>query len=88
MFIINCSSTNDKENKLIFLEKAFYFIFQNTFLDEKNIENNIQQLNDIIIWIIMHKQNKFNGIASDKYLSCIYVELIFVKNLYKQKNAV
>jgi len=86
------------EKKMIFLEKEInltkiisFYTSRKLYLNEKHIaydEKNITQLHEIINWIIIHKSNQLKGIASDKYLSCKYVELKLGKNLCEQRIAV
>ena len=89
---------NQIEIKLIFLEKeinitklvSFYFS-RKFFLKAHNItydERQLNEIHDIVNWIIIHKSNQLKGIASDKYLACRYVELKLGKNLCQQRIAV
>ena len=89
---------NQLEKKLLYLEKEInitklvsFYTSRKFFLKEKNIiydENNITELHEIINWIIIHKSDQIKGIASDKYLSCKYVELKLGINLCRQRLAV
>ena len=89
---------NELEIKLIYLEKEInltkiisFYNSRKTLLKEKNIEYNekhLNELHDIVNWIIIHKSNQLKGIASDKYLACKYVELKLGKNLCSQRIAV
>lgn len=83
------------ENKLIYLEKeinvtklfSFYSI-RTSYLQKYNIkynDENITELHNIINWEVIHKSNQLKGIASDKYLSCKYVEIKLGENLCEQR---
>lgn len=89
---------NQIEIKLIFLEKEInitklvsFYTSRKYFLEGYNYtydEKKLNELHDIINWLIIHKSNQLKGIASDKYLSCKYVELKLGKNLCQQRIAV
>lgn len=89
---------NQMEIKLIYLEKEInltklisFYTSRKFFLMQKNItydEKNLKELHEVINWIIIHKSNQLKGIASDKYLSCKYVEIKLGKNLCKQRIAI
>ena len=48
----------------------------------------LNELHEIVNWIIIHKSNQLKGIASDKYLACKYTKLKLGKNLCEQRIAV
>ena len=82
---------NQLEIKLIYLEKEInatklvsFFIARILFLKEHNVTYNdskINEYNEIINWLIIHKSTQLKGIASDKYLSCKYVKMKLGKDL-------
>ena len=79
------------EKKLIYFEKEInttklvsFYTSRTIHSRKKNIsydDSKITKYNDIINWLIIHKSTQLKGIASDKYLSCKYVELKLGKNL-------
>jgi len=89
---------NQLEIKLIYLEKEVnitksisFYTSRKYFLKEKNItynEKNLNELHDMVNWIIIHKSSQLKGIASDKYLACKYTKLKLGKNLCEHRIAV
>ena len=89
---------NQLEVKLIYLEKEIniikpisFYTARKYFLMERNItynEHNLNELHDIINWIIIHKSNQLKGIASDKYLACKYIKIKLGINLCQHRIAV
>lgn len=83
------------EIKLFYLEKeinvtklnSFYNI-RTLYLKRKNIiydDSNINELHNIISWLVIHKSTQLKGIASDKYLACKYVKLKLGMNLCEHR---
>lgn len=83
------------EIKLFYLEKeinvtklnSFYNI-RTLYLKEKNVkydDSNINELHNIISWLVIHKSTQLKGIASDKYLACKYVKLKLGINLCEHR---
>ncbi len=89
---------NQLETKLIYLEKEInitksisFYTSRKYFLKERNIiynEISINELHDIVNWVIIHKSSQLKGIASDKYLACKYTKLKLGKNLCEHRIAV
>ena len=83
------------EIKLIYLEKEINTTKLNSFyttrllyLKKLNVgynDSKIQEYNDIVNWLIIHKSTQLKGIASDKYLACKYVKKKLGKNLCPQR---
>ena len=83
------------EIKLIYLEKEINTTKLNSFyttrlLYLKNLnvsydDSKIEEYNDIVNWLIIHKSTQLKGIASDKYLACRYVKMKIGKNLCPQR---
>jgi hypothetical protein len=89
---------NQLEIKLIYLEKEInitklisFYTSRKYFLKERNItynEKNLNELHEMINWIIIHRSNQLKGIASDKYLACQYIKLKLGENLCEHRIAV
>jgi len=83
------------EIKLFYLEKEINVTKLNTFynirtlyLKKRNIlydDSNINELHNIISWLVIHKSTQLKGIASDKYLACKYVKLKLGINLCEHR---
>ena len=83
------------EIKLFYLEKeinvtklnSFYNI-RTLYLKKRNIiydDSKINELHNIISWLVIHKSTQLKGIASDKYLACKYVKLKLGMNLCEHR---
>ena len=83
------------EAKLIYLEKevnvtkiSTFFHIRTSYLEKMKVkydDSNINELHNIISWLVIHKSTQLKGIASDKYLACKYVELKLGKNLCQHR---
>ena len=51
-------------------------------------DSKINELHNIINWLVIHKSTQLKGIASDKYLSCKYVKMKLGKDLCEHRIAV
>ena len=93
-----CTFLNQLETKLIYLEKEInitklftFYTSRKLYLDRKNVsydDANIKEFHEVISWLVIHKSTQLQGIASDKYLACKYVELKINKNLCSHRIAV
>ena len=83
------------ETKLIYLEKEInvtklfsFYTSRTLYLKEKGVkydDSKIEKFNQMISWLVIHKSTQLKGIASDKYLSCKYVEKKLGENLCSHK---
>lgn len=83
------------ETKLIYLEKEInvtkistFFHIRTSYLEKMKVKYNdsiINELHNIISWLVIHKSTQLKGIASDKYLACKYVEFKLRKNLCQHR---
>lgn len=79
------------EMKLIFLENEInvtrlfsYYTSRTLYLEKKNIkydDSKIENFNQMVSWLIIHKSTQLKGIASDKYLACKYTQMKLGDNL-------
>ena len=86
------------EKKLIYLEKEInvtkltsFYTARNIYLQKMNVsydDSKINELHNIINWLVIHKSTQLKGIASDKYLSCKYVKMKLGKDLCEHRIAV
>lgn len=73
------------EKKLIYLEKEInvtkltsFYTARTLYLQKMKInydDSKINELHNIINWLVIHKSTQLKGIASDKYLSCQYIKM-------------
>ena len=90
-----CDFLKQLEIKLIYLEKEInitklytFYNIRTSYLKSKNVnydESQINQFNDIINWVVIHKSDQLKGIASDKYMGCKYTKIKLGKNLCSQR---
>lgn len=83
------------ENKLIYIEKEInvtklfsFYTSRTLYLKEKGVkydDSKIEKFNQMVSWLVIHKSTQLKGIASDKYLSCKYVEKKLGENLCSHK---
>lgn len=83
------------EAKLIYLEREInatkistFFHIRTSYLKIKNVkydDSKINELHNIISWLVIHKSTQLKGIASDKYLACKYVQLKLGENLCQHR---
>jgi len=83
------------ETKLIYLEseinatKIFSFYTSRTlYLDKKRVkydDSNIIKFHQMVSWLTIHRSTQLKGLASDKYISCKYVEMKLGENLCSHK---
>ena len=86
-----CNFLTQLEIKLIYLEKEInvtklnaFYTARTLYLQKKHIhydDSKIVKFHEIMSWLVIHKSTQLKGIASDKYLSCRYVQLKIGKNL-------
>ena len=85
------------EIKLFYLEKeinitklAAIYTSRKNYLDELDIfydDENIEEVHQIVSWMVIHQSTQLMGIASDKYLVCKYAQLKLGENLCQQRVA-
>ena len=83
------------EIKLIYLEKEInatkinaFYTARTLLLKERNIEYddaNINELHNIVSWLVIHRSTQLKGIVSDKYLACKYVKMKLGIDLCQQR---
>lgn len=83
------------ETKLIYMEneinvtKIFSFYTSRIlYLNKKGVkydDSNINNFHQFASWLTIHRSTQLKGIASDKYLSCKYVEMKLGENLCSHK---
>ena len=83
------------ETKLIYIEseinvtKIFSFYTSRTlYLDKKGVkydDSNIIKFHQMTSWLTIHQSTQLKGLASDKYISCKYVEMKLGENLCSHK---
>ena len=83
------------ETKLIYIEKEInvtkifsFYTSRTLYLKENKVkydDSKIDKFYQMISWLVIHKSTQLKGIASDKYLSCKYVEKKLGENLCSHK---
>ena len=86
------------EVKLIYMEKEInvtklfsFYTSRTLYLKKKGVkydDSNIIKFHQMLSWLVIHQSTQLQGIASDKYLSCKYVEIKLGENLCSHKIAV
>ena len=86
------------EVKLIYLEKEInvtklysFYTSRTLYLKKKGVyynDSDVNELHNIISWLVIHKSTQLKGIASDKYLACKYVKIKLGLNLCEHRIAV
>ena len=83
------------EIKLIYLEKEInatkinaFYTARTLLLKERNIsydDADINELHNIVSWLVIHRSTQLKGIVSDKYLACKYVKMKLGIDLCQQR---
>ena len=83
------------ETKLIYMEGEInvtkivsFYTSRTLFLDKKRVkydDSNIIKFHQMASWLTIHHSTQLKGLASDKYISCKYVEMKLGENLCPHK---
>ena len=83
------------EIKLLYLEKEInvtrlftFYTSRTLYLSKKGVkydDSKINKFHNMLSWLVIHQSTQLQGIASDKYLSCKYVEKKLGENLCSHK---